>query len=153
MNSIDLKQIKISEYIELLKDGKDIEKINLINEALSLSISGASGEFDLQLFQMNKDLLLFLCKYTMAMLEFDQKKMAVYAKRAEDMRKAIDKKKSKAEKSDPYTSFLQWLFTLKKYYGSDIDRGNDLMELVVATESMMKFYKAQDEMIEKQKVK
>jgi len=148
-----LKNTKISEYIELLEDGSDIQKIKEIDDLLASKISGVSGGFDLALFQMNKDLLLFQCKYLIAMFEFDNEKMELYAKRMEDLRLTLKKKENQAIKSDPYTSFLQWLFTLKKYYGSEIDREKNLIELVVATEQMMRYYKAQEQEIEKQKSK
>jgi hypothetical protein len=148
-----LKNTKISEYIELLEDGSDIQKIKEIDDLLASKISGVSGGFDLALFQMNKDLLLFQCKYLIAMFEFDNEKMELYAKRMEDLRLTLKKKEKEAIKSDPYTSFLQWLFTLKKYYGSEIDREKNLIELVVATEQMMRYYKAQEQEIENQKRK
>lgn len=124
-----------------------------ISELLSSKISGVSGGFDLQLFQIEKDLLLFQCKYLLAMFDFDNKKMAMYAEKIEMLRIARKKKQKKAVKVSPYESFLQWLFTLKKYYGSEVDRSNTLFELVVATESMMKWYGSQSESIEKQKAK
>jgi hypothetical protein len=148
-----LKNTKISEYIQLLKDGTDTKKIKEIDSLLSSRISGVSGGFDLALFQMNKDLLLFQCKYLLAMFDFDSEKMALYAKRMEDLRLILKKKEKKAEKVDPYQSFLQWILTLKKYYASDIDTNNDLLYLISATESMMRYYKSQDTQIEKQKRK
>jgi hypothetical protein len=148
-----LKKTKISEYLRLLKDGTDIERIQEIDSLLSAKIVGVSGGFDLALFQLQKDLLLFQCKYLLAMFDFDQKKVDLYAKKIEDTRLALKKKEKKAEKSDPYSSFLQWLLMLKKYYGSDIDKDNDLMYLVEATNSMMKWYGSQNEQIEQQKQK
>ena len=65
----------------------------------------------------------------------------------------MESKKKKAVKTDPYTSFLQWILTLKKYYGSDIDTNNDLLYLISATDQMMKFYKAQETQIENNKRK
>jgi len=153
MEKNTLKQIKISEYIELLKDGTNIQKIRDIDALLSSQISGVSGGFDLRLFQMQKDMLLFQCKYLLAMFEFNSERMESYAKRMDSLRLELEKKKVKADKSDPYTSFLQWLLTLKKYYGSDIDTSNDLQYLVSATDQMMKYYKTQEQQIEQQKTK
>lgn len=151
MDKSILKNTKISEYIDLLKAGTDTEKINEIDALLSSKIQGVAGGFDLHLFQMQKDLQLLLCKYIMAMLEFDSKKMEVYWTRIEMLQIAINNKNSKVVKTDPYTSFLQWLLTLKKYYGSDIDPDNDLIYLCSATESMMKWYNTQNQQIEQQK--
>lgn len=148
-----LKNTKISEYMLLLKEGTDIQRIKEIDNLLSSQISGVAGGFDLALFQMEKDLLLYKCKYLIAMLEFDSAKMEVYAKRIENQLLMIGKKQKKADKSDPYTSFLQWILTLKKYYGSDIDQSNDLVYLISATDQMMKWYDSQKQQIENQKAK
>ena len=96
------------------------------------------------------------CKALTAMLEFDKEKQSKYEARAEQLRKEIDKKKKSTDmskKSDPYKSFLDWLLVLKKYYGSEIDRDNDLVYLVSATEQMMNYYKAQEKQIEESKSK
>lgn len=151
MEKQDLKQIKISEYMQMLRDGIKVETINEINEALNAQLVGVNGGFDLALFQMEKDALLFHCKYILAMLEFNSEKMKLYASKIDYLVKQISKKKKKAEVSNPYQSFLQWLLTLKKYYGSDIDKNEDLFYLVEATNSMMKWYSSQNEELEKQK--
>jgi hypothetical protein len=153
MEKQDLKQIKISEYMQMLRDGIKVETINEINEALNAQLVGVNGGFDLALFQMEKDALLFHCKYILAMLEFNSEKMKLYASKIDYLAKQISKKKKKAEVSNPYKSFLQWLLTLKKYYGSDIDKNEDLFYLVEATNSMMKWYSSQNEELEKQKAK
>jgi hypothetical protein len=153
MEKQDLKQIKISEYMQMLRDGIKVETINEINEALNAQLVGVNGGFDLALFQMEKDALLFHCKYILAMLEFNSEKMKLYASKIDYLVKQISKKKKKAEVSNPYQSFLQWLLTLKKYYGSDIDKNEDLFYLVEATNSMMKWYSSQNEELEKQKAK
>ena len=72
---MNLQEIKIHEYIKLLKDGTDTNRINEINEALNSMLIGVSGRFDLELFQMQKDMILFQCKYLLAMFEFDSAKM------------------------------------------------------------------------------
>lgn len=87
------------------------------------------------------------------MLEFDSEKMELYAQKIEALRVQIQKKAVKVNNADPYTSFLQWLLTLKKYYGSDIDTSNDLLYLVSATDQMMRYYKSQEDQIEKAKRK
>jgi hypothetical protein len=153
MNKSILKNTKISEYIDLLKAGTDTEKIKDIDGLLSSMISGVAGGFDLALFQMQKDLLLYQCKYLLAMFDFDSEKMELYAKRMDDLQASLKKKQQKADKSDPYESFLQWLLTLKKYYGSDIDTSNDLLYLVSATKSMMNWYSVQNQQIENSKKK
>lgn len=153
MEKQDLKQIKISEYMQMLRDGVEVETINKINEALNAQLVGVNGGFDLALFQMEKDALLFHCKYILAMLDFDSEKMKLYANKIDYLAKQISKKKKKAEVTNPYKSFLQWLLTLKKYYGSDIDKNEDLFYLVEATNSMMKWYSSQNEELEKQKAK
>lgn len=95
------------------------------------------------------------CKALAAMLEFDKEKQAKYEERAEQLRKEIEKKtkQKKTGNFDPYKSFLDWLLVLKKYYGSEIDRDNDLVYLVSATEQMMNYYKAQEKQIEESKSK
>lgn len=138
--------------MQMLRDGIKVETINEINEALNAQLVGVNGGFDLALFQMEKDALLFHCKYILAMLEFNSEKMKLYASKIDYLVKQISKKKKKAEVANPYKSFLQWLLTLKKYYGSDIDKNEDLFYLVEATNSMMKWYSSQNEEIEKQKV-
>lgn len=148
-----LKQTKISEYIQMLRDETEPEKAAQINDMLSANLSGVAGGFDLQLFQMEKDRLLFHCKYLLAMFDFDGAKMELYAAKIKQLTDQIAKKKSKAKVSSPYQSLIQWLLTLKKYYGSDIDKENDLVYLVEATNSMMKWYSSQNEEIEKQKAK
>lgn len=151
MNTEILKSTTIREYLDMLKRGDSSELSVKINEALSNSIDGIAGGFDLQLFQLHKDSLLLQCKYLLAMLEFDGKKMEMYAEKIEKISSAIAKKSAKQSNSTPYESFLMWLLTLKKYFGSDIDQSNDLMCLVVATKQMMQFYRSQNESIKDQK--
>jgi hypothetical protein len=151
-----LIEITIQQYLEMLRSGKETNLLKQISELLSSKISGVTGGFDLALFQLQKDLLLIQCKWFIAYLEFDEINKAKYSKRIEELKKQIDKKtvsqKDKGE-SNAYKSFLEWLLVLKKYYGSDIDRSNDLLYLVSATEQMMKFYENQKQQYENQKVK
>lgn len=155
-----LKNTKISEYLDLLRDGTDIERIQEIDGLLSSKIQSVSSGFDLALFQMEKDILLLTCKFLIAQFENalegnfeDSPKMIQCAKRIEELRIQRDKKKTKAIESTPYQSFIQWLLTLKKYYGSDIDKSNDLLYLVEATNVMMKSFAVQEKQIEQQKAK
>jgi hypothetical protein len=150
-----LQDVTIKEYIDLLKHKKDPERVNEINEALGSKISGITGGFDLALFQLEKDHLLIQCKLLIAVCEFDEEKRERYSARAKELREAIKKKNAKKKKSgdDPYKSFLEWILSLKKYFGSDIDQSNDLVYLVSATEQMLKFYQSQKAQIEAQQNK
>jgi hypothetical protein len=155
MNEKLLIETTIQQYLEMLKEGKATKELQEISDLLSSKVSIITGGFDLALFQLQKDLFLITCKYTIAVFEFDQAGQIKYAKRIEDLKRAIEKKKQSNEEveNDPYKSFLEWLFTLKKYYGSEVDRSNTLLELIVATEQMIKFYENQNQQIEKQKAK
>lgn len=150
-----LKDTTIRQYLMMLRNGSMPTFATQINELLNSKIQNFSGGFDLALFQMQKDMLLMKCKALTAMLEFDKEKQAKYEARAEQLRKEIEKKTKQKEtgKVDPYKSFLDWLLVLKKYYGSEIDRDNDLVYLVSATEQMMNYYKAQEKQIEESKSK
>jgi hypothetical protein len=150
-----LKDTTIRQYLLMLRNGSMPAFASQINELLNSKIQNFSGGFDLALFQMQKDFLLMKCKALMAMLEFDKEKQAKYEERAEQLRKEIEKKtkQKKTGNVDPYKSFLDWLLVLKKYYGSEIDRDNDLVYLVSATEQMMNYYKAQEKQIEESKSK
>ncbi len=155
MNENLLIETTIRQYLELLKSGKELDKLKEIDDLLSSKISGFTGGFDLCLFQLQKSQLLILAKALIAMLEFDEASRLRYIQRANELQKEIDKKtkqKGKEEKN-PYKSFLEWLLVLKKYYGSDIDQSNDLLYLVSATEQMMKFYEGQKQQVENQKRK
>ena len=139
----------------MLRNGSMPTFADQITELLKSKIQNFLGGFDIALFQMQKDMLLMKCKALTAMLEFDKEKQAKYEERAEQLRKEIAKKTKQKEtgKVDPYKSFLDWLLVLKKYYGSEIDRDNDLVYLVSATEQMMNYYKAQEKQIEESKSK
>jgi hypothetical protein len=155
MNDNLLIETTIKEYLELLKTGYDQNKLKEISDLLSSKIQNFTGGFDLHLFHLQKDYLLILAKSLIAMLEFDEERRLKYLKRAEEIKIQIDKKTAQKgkEENNPYKSFLEWLLVLKKYYGSDIDRSNDLLYLVSATEQMMKFYDSQKQQIENQKAK
>lgn len=155
MNEQIFQNTTINQYLNLLKTGQNPKLCGEISDWLNSRVTGITGGFDLHLFQMQKELLLISCKHFIAYLEFDEEKKRKYQKRIEQLRKEIKKKTANKgkEETDPYKSFLEWLFTLKKYYGSEVDREQTLIELVVATEQMMKFYQSQNEIIEKQKSK
>jgi hypothetical protein len=150
-----LQEVTIKEYIDLLKHKRNPERANEINEALGSKISGITGGFDLALFQLEKDHLLIQCKLLIAVCEFDEEKRERYSTRAKELRDAIKKKNAKKKKSgdDPYQSLIEWLFCLKKYFGSDVDQNSDLTCLVSATKQMLKFYQSQKEQIEAQQNK
>jgi hypothetical protein len=151
MEKNDLKNITIQQYINMLKTGETPELANEIGEYLSSKVEGITGGFDLQLFQLQKDMLLYQCKYLLAMFDFDSKKMKIYQDRIDTTRFIIEKKTAKSNKSTPYESFLQWLLSLKKYYGSDINTSQDLTYLIFATKQMMSYYRTQEQQIEQQK--
>lgn len=149
MTEIEIKNTTISEYLELLKIGNDTEKCNSIGEWLNSKISGESS-MDLQLLQMQKEVILFTAKLYKAVISGDIEKQIAYTKRIEELKAAIEiKTRNQGEKPDPYVSFLKWLLGLKKYFGSDIDRESDLMELVVATDQMLKFIESQEKQLNK----
>ena len=81
----------------MLRDETDPEKAAKINDLLSENLSGVDGGFDLQLFQMEKDRLLFNCKYLLAMFDFDSAKMELYAGKIKYLSEQIEKKKLKAK--------------------------------------------------------
>jgi len=141
MESI-LIETTIQQYLEMLKAGKETEKLKEISDLLSSKVQNFTGGFDLHLFQLQKDYLLILAKSLIAMLEFDEEKRLKYLSRAEQLLTEIKKKTEKKNngKVNEYDSFLGWLFLLKKYFGSEMDRSSSLWEMVIATEQMMKSY-------------
>ena len=157
MEEKELYNLTIRYYLDLLRVGTDTEFINEINDFLSSKISGVSGGFDLQLFQLQKDLLLLMCKLNeqnlreAINLDYDKSKQSRYLRKIETIRGEIKRKTELKGEEEPnlYKSFLEWILSLKKYYGSDIDLDNDLMYLISATEQMMKFYAARDEQLQK----
>lgn len=144
-----LQEIKIFEYIELLKAGVDVERIEEVNTLLSEATGGMGSNFDMAIFQMQKDLLLLTAKHFIAVLEFDEAKQARYLVMIEKLKKQLEQKIKKVEKTDAYKSFLKWFLAVEKYLGFMIDRNNDLYYLVSATEQMMTFYDAQKKANEK----
>jgi hypothetical protein len=155
MDEKAIQNIPIQYYLDLLKSGENLQITNQISEWLNAKTLGITGGMDLAMFQLQKDLLLITCKQLIAYLKFDEYGQIKYSKRIEDLKKAIEKKTAdkKGGEPNPYKSFVEWLLVLKKYYGSDIDRSNDLLYLVSATEQMMRFYANQEKQIENSKRK
>jgi len=146
----------IAQYGDLLKTGSDPEKVKQIDELINSKIQGLTGDIDLHLFQLYKDYYLIMYKWLLALLEGDQKELIRRSERADELLKQIKIKESlteRVENETPYKSFLKWLLSLKKYYGSGIDKSGDLLELISATEQMLKFYEDQKKQYEKQKAK
>ena len=150
-----LQDTTILDYIELLKSGIETKKIKEINDLLSSKISGFSGGFDLELFQLQKDLLLLQCRAFISFLEHDTEKQNIYSKKVDDLKKQIEKKLNRKENKteNPYKSFLAWILTVEKYLGFAIDRNNDLLYLISATDQMLKYYENQKQNYEAQKAK
>ena len=154
MTDKEFQNTTIKEYIELIKDGTNTEKLNSINAWLSAKVCSPESGDDLHLLKMQKELILFTAKHFKAQIEQDETKEALYFAKIEELTNAIKiKLQNVGEIKDPYVSFLDWLLSLKKYFGSDIDRNNDLIELVEATNQMMKFIENQDKQIEKMRDK
>lgn len=145
----------IAEYLNLLKTGSNVSLCNEITDLLNSKIEVSIGKMDLHLFMMERNLLLYKCKELIAMLNLDEDKRILYQIKAKELAEEIRKysKKFEKKKVDPYKSFIDWLLSLKKYYGSDIDQSNDLLYLVAATEQMLKFYASQEEQIQNIKSK
>jgi len=156
MNEDILLSTTIAQYGDMLKTGSDPEKVKQIDELINSKILDLSDGFDMHLFQLNKDYLLILHKWLLAMLESDDEKMLRYSERAAELLKHIKIKEALNERGTndtPYVSFLKWLLSLKKYYGSGIDKSGDLLELISATEQMLKFFHEQEKQINQNKVK
>lgn len=148
-----LDDVSISDYIAKLKAGSDVDFLNKINSELSNAIGNNSGGMDLHLFSLQKDLLLFQCKFFIAKFEFDDPTARFFEKKINMQKKLLDAKLAKVEKRSPYKSFLTWVLSVEKYLGFSIDRTNDLTYLVEATKQMLNFYESQKAEIEKQKSK
>lgn len=155
MNEKLLQETTIAEYIDLLKNGSEKKKIKEINDSLNSKVSNFSGGFDLELFQMQKDLILLQVRAFSAFLERDKEKQNVFEIRVQELQKKIEQKFAKKGKQtdNPYQSFLSWILTVEKYLSFAIDRNNDLLYLISATDQMMKFYEAQKQNYEQQKAK
>jgi hypothetical protein len=102
---------------------------------------------------LNKDLLIFQCKLAIAIFEFNEKKQIEYSKKIDELKIEIGKRTKKSENSTPYKNFLNWILSVEKFCGFSIDKNNDLLYLVEATNQMLKHYANQKEQIEQQKAK
>ena len=60
MKTIELQNISIADYCKMLRANSDKELTALIDAELSKSLEGLAGGFDLSLFMLQKDLLIFL---------------------------------------------------------------------------------------------
>jgi hypothetical protein len=150
---IQLENIRISEYIDLLRSGVNQDEIAEIESELSSAMGNLGGSFDVGLFLLNKDLLIFQCKLAIAVFEFNEKKQIEYSKKIDELKTEIRKRTKKTENSTPYKNFLNWILSVEKYLGFSIDKNNDLLYLVEATNQMLKYYANQKEQIEQQKAK
>ncbi len=150
---IKLEDVKISEYIELLKTNSDSEKLKEIEKQLSSELSGTGSGMDLALFMLQKDLLLFECKLVKSVFDFDKEKEAIYKKKVQQLKDQLKDKLKKYEKTNPYKSFLQWILTVEKYLGVQVNRSEDLIYLTEATKQMLNSYESQKAQIEEMKSK
>ena len=150
---IELQNVTILDYCAMLRCGIEKTELTEINELLSASLGGLDGGMDLSLFMLQKDLLIFQCKAAIAYFEFDNEKLAFYEKKIDALRKELEKKTKKAEKPNPYESFLSWLSSVEQYKGSAIDKNNDLLYFSVVTKQMLNHYEQQKANIEANKVK
>jgi hypothetical protein len=150
---IQLENIRISEYIDLLRSGAYHEEVAEIENELSSAMGNLGGSFDVGLFLLNKDLLIFQCKLAIAIFEFNEKKQIECSKKIDELKTEIRKRTKKTENSTPYKNFLNWILAVEKYLGFSIDKNNDLLYLVEATNQMLKYYANQKEQIEQQKAK
>jgi len=150
---IQLENIRISEYVDLLRSGVNRDEIAAIETELSSAMGNLGGSFDVGLFLLNKDLLIFQCKLAIAVFEFNEKKQIEYSKKIDELKIEIGKRTKKSENSTPYKNFLNWILSVEKFCGFSIDKNNDLLYLVEATNQMLKHYANQKEQIEQQKAK
>lgn len=151
MENIKLEDITIEYYLKLLRSSNPIDAnlVGKINEVINEAIGKGGASFDLSLFMLQKDLLIFYCKLELAKLDGDAAKSKIYAAKIqsliENVKKKTDKKKTE---STPYNSFLNWLLTVEKFLGFAIDKSNDLLYLTEATKQMLNYYEQQKKQYE-----
>jgi hypothetical protein len=152
---IELQNITIADYCKMLRANSDKELTALIDAELSKSLEGLAGGFDLSLFMLQKDLLIFQCKLAISIFNFNDEMIAFYEKKINDTREAIAKKtkESETKKPNPYKSFLSWILSVEKYLGFSIDRNNDLLYFTEATKQMLNHYESQKKQYEDNKAK
>jgi hypothetical protein len=146
---IQLQNITINEYSKLLRTGVKKELIKAIDTDLSKLINGVGTGFDLAIFMMQKDLLIFQCKAARAYLERDNVAFEKFNKKAFEISEELKKKTNKKEKADPYKIFLAWILSVEKFLGFAIDKNNDLLYFVEATKQMLHYYDEQKRQLEK----
>jgi hypothetical protein len=132
-----------------LRTGIKKELIKSIDTELSKLLNGVGTGFDLAIFMMQKDLLLFQCKAARAYLERDDVAFAKFNKKIFELSDALKKKEVKKEKADPYKIFLAWILSVEKFLGFAIDKKNDLLYFVEATKQMLNYYDEQKRQLEK----
>ena len=152
MKKIELQEISILEYCNMLRSGVDKVEIEQIGTLLTESLGEFGGGFDVALFMLQKDILIFRCKFAIAVLDFDEEKAKILKKKIEQLQKELDKKVKKADKPNPYKSFLSWILAVERYLGFAIEKNNDLLYFSEATKQMLNSYEAQKKQIEDNKV-
>ena len=150
---IQLENISINDYAKMLRAGVDVEMIQSIEAELNGALGGIGGGFDIALFMLQKDLLIFQCKAARAWFEHDNEKLELWNKKITDLQQEIAKKTVKKEKGNPYQSFLAWILSVEKFLSFAIDKNNDLLYFAEATKQMINFYENQKKQIEEQNAK
>lgn len=146
---VQLKNITINEYAKLLRTGIKKELIKSIDTELSNLLNSVGTGFDLAIFMMQKDLLLFQCKAARAYLDRNTELFDKFNKKIAELSEALKKKEVEKEKADPYKSFLAWILSVEKFIGFAIDKNNDLLYFVEATKQMLNYYDEQKRQLEK----
>jgi hypothetical protein len=151
MGKLTLKDITIAEYCDMLKAGIDVVTLKEINDQLTKALGDLGVGFDLDVFMMQKDLLLLQCKQAIAILDFDGERVAFLDERIKSIKRELAGKEKKTENKDPYKSFLSWILAVEKYLGFSIDRNNDLLYFTEATTQMLNSFEAQKRQIDESK--
>ena len=153
MKIVELQNISIAGYSKMLRSGADKEQIALIDSELSKSLGGLGDGLDLNLFMLQKDLLIFQCKFEFAVLDSDDAKIELYQKKIKELREEVERKLKKVENPNLYKSFLAWILAVEKYLCFAIDKNNDLLYFAEATKQMLNHYEAQERQYEDNKIK
>jgi hypothetical protein len=153
MKKLTLKDVSIAEYCDMLKAGVDVVTLKEINDQLTKALGDLGVGFDLDVFMMQKDLLLLQCRQAIAILDFDGEQVAFLDERIKSIKKELAGKEKKIEDKDPYKSFLSWILAVEKYLGFSIDRSNDLLYFTEATIQMLNHFEAQKRQIDESKSK
>jgi hypothetical protein len=151
MKKLTLKDISIAEYCDMLKVGTDVVTLKEINDLLTKALGDLGIGFDLDVFMMQKDLLLLQCRQAIAILDFDGERVAFLDERIKSIKRELAGKEKKTENKDPYKSFLSWILAVEKYLGFSIDRNNDLLYFTEATTQMLNSFEAQKRQIDESK--